>query len=292
MNLKFGAFLLIISVAGLLSGCRDDNFISPPDDNYLPDDYTGPSWSPDGKRIAYYHENYEHDSTYPSGLYLIDTSGANRVMLVPGFANAPHWSPDGAWIVFSNDGLICVIKPNGDSLIDLVGGDFPRWSPDGENIAYGMSGTQDTVGLWMFDLRHGTKHRIGYGGDVDWSPDGTKFVSTGGPSTITTEGQIWIMDTSGNNRRQLTTNSFRFNRYPRWSKDNTIITWSVLSNLNPEVWLMHTDGSNQHKLTDGYYGSFSPDSRQLVISRVNSAKTNYDLWKINIDGSHPKQLTH
>jgi TolB protein len=290
MNLKNSAFLLILLVAGLLSGCHDDNIISPPDDNYLPSDYTGPSWSPDGKKIAYYHENYENDSTYSSGLYLIDISGANRVMLVPGFANSPHWSPNGAWIVFSNDGMICVIKPNGDSLIGLVGGDFPRWSPDGENIAYGRSGTQDTVGLWIYNLRHGTKHRVGYGGDVDWSPDGTKFVSTGGPSTNTTEGQIWIMDTSGNNRRQLTTNTFRFNRSPRWSQDGKTIAWTTLPVRTDEIWLMGADGSNQRKLTEGSYGAFSPDCRRLVFSRINTAKTNYDLWKINSDGTNLKQI--
>ncbi|MFI5253347.1 MAG: hypothetical protein ACHQQQ_13055 [Bacteroidota bacterium] len=292
MKLRISAIFLLLLAVGFFNGCDHKGIISPPEDNLPPSDYTNPSWSPDGRRIAYYHENYNHDSSYPSGLYLIDTSGANRVLLIEGFAGLPHWSPDGKWIVFSYDGLVCLIKPNGDSLLGVVGGDFPRWSPDGNKIVYTRSGTPDTVGIWIFDLKGGTRHRLGYGGYPDWSPDGTKFIYMGGPSTIKTEGQIWMMDTSGNNRKQLTMNSFSFNRHPFWSHDNNMIAWTILSYRTREIWLMQTDGSNQHILTEGSDGSFSPDSRQVVFSRINAANSNYNLWIININGTNLRQLTH
>ncbi len=53
---------------------------------------TGPSWSPDGKRLA-----FERDGR----LWTMRSDGANQRQLARVAANAPAWSPDGRYITFS-----------------------------------------------------------------------------------------------------------------------------------------------------------------------------------------------
>ena len=60
---------------------------------------TDPSWSPDGRTIAYTH------STATIGIqpWLVDLeSGEERPLVdVPG--SGPDWSPDGEWLVFARE---------------------------------------------------------------------------------------------------------------------------------------------------------------------------------------------
>ena len=62
-----------------------------------------PTWSPDGRTIAY---NHGYTSLNLSGIYLIDTNGSNKKQLISGFTNTPDWSPDGNWIAFSLHGIL------------------------------------------------------------------------------------------------------------------------------------------------------------------------------------------
>jgi len=274
----------------LLNACKDQPSQPIAEASYLSvDDF--PAWSPDGKWIAYYHKDYENDSTYKSGLYLIDTARTARTLLVLGFASAPDWSPDGSWVLFSGGSTIWKVKKNGDSLTYLTWGNFARWSPDGGQIGFDRSGTQDTVGIWINHLSNNVETRIGYGAQPAWSPNGNRFVYGGGPSTLNSVGQIWIMDSSGSNRVQFTYNQFKANRFPRWSSNGAMIIWSVLISTDYEAWIASADGSNQHRVTIGKAASFSPDSRTIVISKINLEQTKLVIWTIDLSTSMSTQLT-
>jgi len=145
-----------------------------------------PAWSPDGKWIAYHHFNYNpEDNLYPTGLYIIDTSGNNRRLVMAGPAYNPDWSPDGKKIVF-NSGDIFTITPDGDDLTritDIGSAFFPSWSPDGKKIAFDTP-YQDTKGakaIWILDLENMALNDISIHGtgewrDPSWSPDGKYFL--------------------------------------------------------------------------------------------------------------------
>ena len=251
-----------------------------------------PAWSPDGKWIAYHHFNYDpEDTSYSTGLYIIDTCGNNRRLVIAGQAYNPDWSPDGKKIAF-NSGDIFTISPNGENLtrVTNVGSVFfPSWSPDGNKIAFDRSGTQQEVGIWVLNLNLNYLKKLGYGSETDWSPNGEKIVYSGSPGSTQSESQIWVIDSSGANNIQITFNNSIINRNPSWSSDGLTIAWTK----DKAIWLMNTDGTNQRELIDySSFPSWSPDSKRITFQKQNAEGNKVVIWTISIDGSALKQITY
>ena len=68
-----------------------------------PADDRDPSWSPDGKRIAFSVDRKGNFANYE--IYLMDVDGKNQHRLTENRKNdeSPSWSPDGKRIAFSTD---------------------------------------------------------------------------------------------------------------------------------------------------------------------------------------------
>jgi len=291
--------LLLIFTLFITFSCSE-NIIEPPKIiPVIPTD-EAPSWSPDGRWIAYSHFNPDiNDTTYVTGLYVIDTSGQNRRLLISGPAYNPDWSPDSKKITFNN-GDIFTINKNGDSLNQITHISdcyFPNWSPNGKKIAFDTS-FQDSTGsnvIWMInpngkELVDVSMHGIGEMRDPDWSPSMSKIIYSGSHSSDT-ESQIWSLNLSLDGYINLSANNFVTNRYPSWSPDGSKITWSATNKSDSYIMVMNSDGSNQHILTSGSYPSWSPNSKKIVFQKLNINEEKGVLWIINIDGSGLKQLT-
>ena len=108
----------------------------------------GPEFSPDGKSIAYVHIVDGDKGLAELWVMRADGTGAHRLTDASSNASHPHWSPDGARILYSEteDGA----GPAALGVIDAVGGS-PRpmtdpgdpgasaegtWSPDGTQIVF------------------------------------------------------------------------------------------------------------------------------------------------------------
>ena len=104
-----------------------------------------PSWSPDGKRIAF--------SSNISGeglMSIVDVDGSRVVDLSKvEEGKKVAWSPDGRSILFAsrrdrsdNRTDIYVMRPDGSRVIRLThnGGDTPAWSSDGRYIVFTVPG--------------------------------------------------------------------------------------------------------------------------------------------------------
>jgi Tol biopolymer transport system component len=100
----------------------------------------GPTWSPDGKRIAYWARGSRW-------LSVVNRDGSIRRRLARGID--PVWSPNGRWIAFVDDRphrsyQVYVIRPNGRDLRVLT--NEPRdahfkifWAPDSDRLIYAAS---------------------------------------------------------------------------------------------------------------------------------------------------------
>jgi TolB protein len=105
-----------------------------------------PTWSPDGKRIA-----FNSNLTGEHVMYTVDPDGSNLVDLsAVGEGWQVDWSPDGSSIIFASgrdqtaDGYddIYVMRPDGSNIRRLTNQKAytPAWSPDGEHIVFSAPG--------------------------------------------------------------------------------------------------------------------------------------------------------
>lgn len=100
-----------------------------------------PSYSPDGTKIVF--SKFCVNET-ASGIYMMDTDGANQFQLTVGSDISPSWRPDGTQIVFVRNGNLLIVNATGTSVVQLT---FdlqfsyysPVYSPDGEKIAFTRS---------------------------------------------------------------------------------------------------------------------------------------------------------
>ena len=90
-----------------------------------------PTWSPDGRRIAYEAEE---------AIFVMNADGSNRKRVTDGREGSyePSWSPDGRRIAYQCEGGLCVIEPTRPDHRHRLSGDggSPSWSPDSKRIVY------------------------------------------------------------------------------------------------------------------------------------------------------------
>lgn len=222
-----------------------------------------PSWSPDGKKIAFsFGLGRFHGDI--SDIYVMDADGKNRANLTKGrhkVNREPDWSPDGEKIAFtSNRGGQTNIY-----LMDADGTNTVNLTPDLES-AY----------------------------SPDWSPDGKRIV-------FGADRDIFVMDVRGANRINLTQSPRALHLTPNWSPDGRKIAYST--SPKPGLWfapfniyLMHADGTNPTMLTEArrwayeYTPCWSNDGTRIVYDRQEPDGTS-DIYAINADGSGTANLT-
>jgi len=135
-----------------------------------------PSWSPDGKKLAWRYV-IPVNTSFQEGILVLDLSSMTHT-LTPLFTTlneqnmniSPAWSPDGKWLAYqvqSNDALksgVWVLDfSNPDSspikLTDstLV---FGWWSPNSQKIVMTNSPENPNPGLWLLSIQDWSLNRI------------------------------------------------------------------------------------------------------------------------------------
>ena len=98
---------------------------------------TDPSWSPDGRFVA-----YSSDQSGNFDIWVRSIGEGNSVQVTSSAAHdwQPNWSPDGLSLVFRSEregGGLFVVPALGGSERKLCGfGYRPRWSPDGSQVLF------------------------------------------------------------------------------------------------------------------------------------------------------------
>ena len=125
------------------------------------------------------------------------------------------------------------------------------------------------------------------GFDPTFSPDGSQIAYR--LLLSTDDGEIWVMDADGGNRRDLVKDPDFSDWGPAWSPDGRYIAFDSNRRVGLAIWLMNADGNDQHIVTQGHgeYPSWSPDSDRLAYSGGDY----YDIRVVDADGSDDVALT-
>jgi TolB protein len=232
-----------------------------------------PSWSPDGKRIAFQRGSGSFD------LYLMDAHGRNerRLTKTADGEAQPAWSPDGKRIAFlqlrrgqlHND--ICLLELASRQVRCITHNTArfafatsPAWSPDGRRLAFVSFVGALNRGIQVINVDGTGRRRLTRGRALDdapaWSPDGTRiaFSSAAGRNpgfgVLNPGSEIFVMNADGSARRRLTRNKV-FDGYPAWSPRGTVLAFSRTTGAfggwpaNLDIYTMGPTGHNVHRLT-------------------------------------------
>ena len=214
-----------------------------------------PSWSPDGRRIAFSSNRDGNSEIYVTNE---DGLGVTRLTNHPALDANPSWSPDGRRIAFISDRGgnlgIYVMDVDGSDVTrltnDTAPDSLPSWSPDGRRIAFASAPGGD-LGIYVMnadgsDVTRITNHPA-LDGNPSWSPDGRRIAFV---SDRDGNGEIYVMNADGSDVTRLTNNT-AWDLLPSWSPDSRRIAFS---SLDPEdggssgIYVVNADGSGLTRL--------------------------------------------
>ena len=124
--------------------------------------------------------------------------------------------------------------------------------------------------------------------DLGWSHDGTQIVM----EVNIAPRQIFVMDSDGENRLQLTDATMADNQQPSFCPDGRIAFTSGRDG-NGEVYLMDADGGNQTRITNhaatDREPTCSPDNTQIAFWSDRAG--DLEVFVTGIDGGDARNIT-
>jgi Tol biopolymer transport system component len=196
-----------------------------------------PSWSPDGTRVAFQHQQHAGGNT-GRAIYVVNADGSrlHRIAsnsLPSEFLERPAWSADGRTLVYGGTdaqghGLFTVRADGADEASPrrLIGGGktflaYPSWSQDGMRLAFARG---STVAVAAGDGSGARNVGVAYVQSPVWSPDGSHLAFFG-------RHENWVVAADGSGLRKLPGCVCRhiwpaFSQRLAWSPDSTSIAYS------------------------------------------------------------------
>jgi Tol biopolymer transport system component len=228
-------------------------------------DASSPSWSPEGKEIAFVSARSGDEEIYVARA---DGSRARRLTLLPGPDLSPAWSPDGRQLTWSRSGEIWTMSIFGSDKRRIVPKaqvwhehHSPTWQ--GGRIVFSSNRISafnaelysvrafDGGALRRLTFTKGDEGVLGDDGMPDFSPDGRRIAFT---SNRVQQAEIYVMNADGSGQRRLTRKPGD-DLSPRFSPEGREIAFTALPGT---VYLVAADGSRLRRLTAGTDPAWKP----------------------------------
>ena len=229
---------------------------------------------------------------------------------------APHWSPDGTWVVFvrnNSDGSSTIIRALSDGsgavkvLRSKTSVQFadPNWSPNGKQIVF-ASNADGNFDLYRISIDGGIATQLTHTASPvqnlqpDWHPNGNSIVfsRSGVPGTLTgTSTGLYRIALDGSLSGAVRLTKGPRDVSPAWSADGSQIAFQSNRSGNNDVYILNVATGSVTQVTTSpaadLQPAWSPDSTSLVyVSRASGAT---ELWAIDLSAAsiapRPRQLT-
>jgi eukaryotic-like serine/threonine-protein kinase len=269
-----------------------------------------PSWSPDGRRIAFLRGS-------PMGptIYEVSPLGGQprKVSDFPARrVHPPSWSPDGRWLAVAREPLPGEQSKEGVYLLPVEGGEprrlelprddgtpvLPSFSPDGRRLAYLsltgiLAGSINVVDLGADLVPKGPPRQLTRtsaappGGQLAWARDGKSLVY----AEFRLDFTLSRVGIGGDRPPERVDLAGRGAVFPATVASRDRLAF-VRSLQNVDIYRLAPDRPSEPVVASSAVADFnadiSPDGRRIVYEV--SGET-HDIWLANIDGSNAVQLT-
>ncbi|MBR2128022.1 MAG: TIM barrel protein [Bacteroidales bacterium] len=248
-------------------------------------------------------------------IYDLETRTHSVLKEFPFRVEAPHWTPDGKYLVVNKDGKLYKISVDGTSdLIEIDTGALTCVdinyviTADGKWIGLSSnspSNQKHDSFIYMVPFEGGEPRRVtpqGLSYIYGISPDG-KTVVYCAYRQLDEEADIYAIPVEGGDEIQLT-DATRFDSGPEYSPDGKHIWFNSVRTDAMQIWKMDADGGNQTQMTfdeDMYswYPHVSPDGKKVVYTAYRRHEVapdehlpnlNVQLRMIPAEGGEPEVL--
>jgi len=223
-----------------------------------------PTWSADGRRVAYMAKVDEGVDIFVKDLF--SKNEPKNITNSPGHDSFPSWSKANDMIVFTSDRddllNLYATDPEGESVLyitsSVVGRITPSWSPDGRSVVFGQY-FDHNVDICTLNFSEGMIKTLTSDPADDknpsWSPDGKKIAFD---SKRNGNSDIYVMNSDGTNIKRLTDHKAE-DLYPSWSPDSRMIAFQTNRGGNFDIFIMDADGQNQRYVTFDDADDIAPD---------------------------------
>ena len=206
-----------------------------------------PSWSPDGRRIAFRHQDERSGQIYVMNA---DGSQQRNLTMRRGLDYSPAWSPDGRRIAFGSvragKATIWVMRPDGSGRrrLSRVYGEYPAWSPDGRKIAFDHITGSDNWDIWVMNADGSRARPLIASGATEqgpaWSGDGKTIAYQSDRGAPGNYPRVWLARADGSGQHLLTR---EIGERPVWSKRGGYVLFTGFA-----ISVVRRDGSGLRSL--------------------------------------------
>jgi Tol biopolymer transport system component len=153
--------------------------------------------------------------------------------------------------------------------------------------------------IFVYDLETKVRTQLTFEGSnffPRWSPDGKKIAYDSNFQDPRGGNVIWIMDSDGRNKKDISQHGVGEWREPDWLPDFRIlhIRYGQCRN-GPCLFIMDTTGTLLQQLTESgtsnHNAKVSPDGRRIIWQRWDVKTQDIAVWMMNEDGNGQVRLT-